>query len=199
MRNRAVSHWNQLCFVMENIYQGWFCFFFSFVGSPNSAIITPLRSVIRYLSYTSRSFKSAAGWGFLGYQLGIIILFMNILGECFIRQSNGHSFAKLMSLYGLEAGWTYGFIVHNVLSKYKMTVKNGIYLFSRRDPTLATCFLQSCLLPWHTSFKMILGRRDFCRIFFSSNEMWFSLFCLNVRKWNKLLDWFMLLIQHFQG
>lgn len=29
---------------------------------------------------------------------------MNILGECFIHQSNGHSFAKLMSLHGLEAG-----------------------------------------------------------------------------------------------
>lgn len=83
---------------MENIYQGWFCVFVSFVGSPNSAVITPLRSIIRYLSYTSWLFKSAVGWGFLGYQLGIIILFMNILGECFIHQSNGHSFAKLMSL-----------------------------------------------------------------------------------------------------
>lgn len=45
-------------------------------------------------------------WGgcFFGYQLDIIILYMNILGECFIHQSNGHSFAKLMSLHGLEAG-----------------------------------------------------------------------------------------------
>lgn len=85
---------------MENIYQA----FFSFVGSPNSAIITPLMYVIRFLSYTSQLFKSAVGWGFFGYQLAIIILYMNILGECFIHQSNGHSFAKLMSLHCLEAG-----------------------------------------------------------------------------------------------
>lgn len=61
--------------------------------------------VIWFLLYTSQLLQSAAGWrGFFGYQLGIIISCMNILGECFIRQSNGHSFAKLMSLYGLEAG-----------------------------------------------------------------------------------------------
>lgn len=86
---------------MENIYQA----FFSFVGSPNSAIITPLMYVARFLSYTSRLFKSAVGWVFFfGYQLDIIISYMNILGECFIHQSNGHSFAKLMSLHCLEAG-----------------------------------------------------------------------------------------------
>lgn len=86
---------------MENIYQA---FFFSFVGSPNSAIITPLMYVIRFLSYASQLFKSAVGWVFFGYQLDVIISYMNILGECFIHQSNGHSFAKLMSLHGLEAG-----------------------------------------------------------------------------------------------
>lgn len=78
--------------------------FFSFVGSRNSAIITPLMCVIRFLSYASHLFKSAVGWVFFDYPLDIIILYMNILGECFIHQSNGHSFAKLMSLHGLEAG-----------------------------------------------------------------------------------------------
>lgn len=103
MRNRAGSHCNQLYFVMENIYQA---FFFSFVGSSNSAIITSLMYVIQFLSYTSQLFKSAVFFCLFffagGYQLDIIS-YMNILSECFIHQSNGHSFAKLMSLQCLEA------------------------------------------------------------------------------------------------
>lgn len=63
--------------------------------------------VIQFLSYTSQLFKSAVVFFVVfffagGYQLDIIS-YMNILGECFIHQSNGHSFAKLMSLQCLEA------------------------------------------------------------------------------------------------
>jgi len=46
---------------MENIYQA----FFSFVGSPNSAVITPLMCVTQFRSYTSQLLRSAVGWVFL--------------------------------------------------------------------------------------------------------------------------------------
>lgn len=48
---------------MENIYQAFF--FFSFVSSPNSAVITPLMFAIPFGSRASQLFKSAVGSFFL--------------------------------------------------------------------------------------------------------------------------------------